>query len=297
MENITHGKILKKFSGKISITFLMLVLENLLRVLEPLALGMAINGLVEKEWLGIYIFLGVEVGMIVVGTLRRFYDTRAYGAIYREISEDISGEAIENHDDLSPAIGRADLLKEVIDFFENELPMGLSSVFAIGGALIMLFIIAPLTGTVAVGAALLIGLVFLLSKKRMISLNKLINNELEARARVFMSRQKEKLEGHFGSLVKHRIALSDLEARNFGLTYMFVVLMIAFSLYDSVLLIGANMGDVFAIITYASQFAEGVIILPYMYQQYIRTQEITGRLKDAPAIEEAEEPAKEVQEL
>lgn len=282
MEQVTHGEILKKFRSKISITFLMLVLENLLLILEPLALGMAINGLVEKEWAGIYIFLSVELGMIAVGTLRRFYDTRAYGSIYQEISENISSEAMENHDDLSPAIGRADLLKEVVDFFENELPMGLTSVFAIGGALIMLFVIAPLTGTMAVGAALLIGLVFMLSKKHMIFLNKVINNELEARARVFMSRQKQKLESHFSSLVKHRIALSDLEARNFGLTYVFVVLMIVFALYDSVVLIGADMGGVFAIVTYASQFAEGVIALPYMYQQYIRTQEITDRLQTGP---------------
>lgn len=289
MERITHLSIFKKYKGRISVTFFILVLENLLQLLEPLVLGFAINGLTSKDWSGVYAFLGVELAIVTVGVIRRYYDTRAYGSIYKEISEDIAGAAVERDEDLSPAIGRADLLKEVIDFFENELPMGIASVFAVVGAFVMLFVLSPNIGLAGLMAALSIALIFLLSKKRMVKLNKLMNNELEKRARTFMSRKRAALKRHFSGIVRFQIALSDLEARNFGLSYVFVILLIAYALYETVAVQQALIGDVFAILTYASQFAEGVLVLPFMYQQYIRTQEITGRLSTSKAVQEAAE--------
>ena len=281
MEHVSHSTILRKYAGRISITFFILVIENLLLLLEPFILGVAINGLTARDWDGVFLFLGLEVAITVIGVIRRFYDTRAYGGIYREIGNDISVAAIEKQDDLSPAIGRADLLQEVVDFFENEMPMGFASVFAIVGALVMLFVLSPLVGLVGLGAGVGIGTIFVFSRHRIKFLNKIMNDELEARARIFLNRQREPLAAHFANLVRQKISLSDLEARNFGLSYLFVVVMIAFALYQSVAVEQASIGIVFAVLTYTSQFAQGVLVLPMMYQQYIRTAEITGRISGA----------------
>ncbi len=291
MEHVSHSTILRKYAGRISITFIILIIENLLLLLEAFILGVAINGLTVRDWDGVLLFLGLEVAITIVGVIRRFYDTRAYGSIYREIGNDISVTAIENQDDLSPAIGRADLLQEVVDFFENEMPMGFASVFAIVGALVMLFVLSPLVGLVGLGAALGIGAIFVFSRHRIKSLNKIMNDELESRARVFLDRQREPLAAHFANLVRQKISLSDLEARNFGLSYLFVILMIAFALYQSVAVDQTSIGNVFAILTYTSQFAQGVLVLPMMYQQYIRTAEITGRIS-AGAEQEVEQAEK-----
>lgn len=280
MQSVSHLEILKTYRGRISITFFVLVIEHLLLLLEPLVIGIAINGLAARDWSGVYSFIGLEMLVIMIGVARRLYDTRAYGGIYKNIGQAISTTAIRDHEDLSPAISRADLLQEVVDFFENELPMALGSSIAILGALIMLFVLSPLVGAVAITSAIAIGTIFVLSRTRIKSLNKLVNDELEARARLFMARETRPLLAHFVTLVRHRISLSGLEARNFGLSYLFVVLLIAFALYQSVAVSQASIGDVFAVLTYAAQFAEGVIILPMMYQQYVRTTEITGRITD-----------------
>ncbi|MEX0299122.1 MAG: ABC transporter six-transmembrane domain-containing protein, partial [Kordiimonas sp.] len=50
MQAISHLSILKKYKGRISVTFFILVLENLLQILEPLVLGFAINGLTTGSW-------------------------------------------------------------------------------------------------------------------------------------------------------------------------------------------------------------------------------------------------------
>ncbi len=267
MEKISHAMILKTYQGRISLTFVILIIEHLLLLLEPLAIGMAINDLTRQTWFGVYLFLGLEVAVILVGVLRRRYDTRAYGSIYREIGQNLSTKAIEDHEDLSPAIGRADLLQEVVDFFENELPMAVGAGISIIGALIMLLVLSPSAGVFALGSALAIAAIFVLSRKRIKSLNALVNDELEARAGLFMKRDRAPLLAHFTKLVGHRISLSDLEARNFGLSYLFVVLLIAFALYQAVAVSQSAIGDVFAVLTYAAQFTEGVIVLPLMYQQ------------------------------
>ena len=285
MKTISHASIFKTYRGRISVTFALLVLEHLLLLMEPFVIGLAINALTEQVWTGVYVFIGLEVLVILVGVVRRMYDTRAYGGIYREMGQNISLRAIEDHDDLSPAIKRADLLQEVVDFFENELPMALGSSIGIIGALGMLFWLSPKVGAVALVSALAIAAIFIFSRNRIKYLNALLNDELEARARLFMNREPKPLLAHFTQLVSHRIGLSGLEARNFGISYLFVVLMIALALYQSVAVAQASMGDVFAVLTYAAQFSEGVIILPFMYQQYVRTSEITGRITDGMAAE------------
>lgn len=285
MKHVSHSAILQKYAGRISVTFLILIIENLLLLLEPFVLGVAINGLVVQDWNGVFIFLALEVAITAIGVMRRFYDTRAYGSIYREIGAEISASAIEEQDDLSPAIGRADLLQEVVDFFENEMPMGFASGFAIVGALVMLFVLAPEVGLAGLLAAIGIGAIFVLSRRRIKALNRLMNDELEARARIFMKRKRAPLVAHFANLVQQKIGLSDLEARNFGLSYLFVIFLIAFALYQSVAVRQSSIGDVFAVLTYASQFAQGVIVLPMMYQQYIRTAEITGRIRGDASTE------------
>ena len=285
MKHISHSAILHKYAGRISVTFLVLIFENILFLLEPFVLGVAINGLTENSWQGVYIFLLVEVAIVVVGVIRRFYDTRAYGHIYREISEDISAEAIRDEEDLSPAIGRADLLQEVTDFFEKELPMAFGSVFSIVGAMVMLFLLSPGVGVAGIIAGGVIGLVFALSRRRIKWLNARINDELEARARIFMARRREGLDRHFSGIVRHSISLSDLEARNYGLSYLLVIFLITYTLYETVAVQQAPIGNVFAILTYAQQFAQGVLILPMMYQQYIRTAEITGRIRGGSGTE------------
>ena len=287
MTAISHGTILRRYKGRISGTFLILLVENVLQVAEPFVLGLAVDSLTNGTWGGVYAFLGVTLAMVVIGTLRRRYDTRVYGGIYQEMSEEVAQRAIETEDDLSPAIGRASLLKEVVDFFENELPMGFASVFGIVGALVMLLVLAPPVGLVAAGAALAIGAIFGLSKGRMIRLNSMLNDEIEARSRVFMARKREALTGHFAAVVKHTVSLSDLEARNFGLSYVFVIGLITYALYHTVAVMGAPIGSVFSILTYASQFAEGVLVLPFMYQQYIRTSEITGRMSQSAAQDDS----------
>ncbi len=293
METISHASIFKRYKAKISVTFVLLTLEYSLTVLEPLAIGLAINGLVEQSWSGLILFVLIEAAMIATGYVRRRYDTRTYGKIYATLSNREALRAIGKDDDLSPAIGRAGLLKEVIDFFENELPMSLQQVFSILGALVMLLILSPYIGLVSVASAILIGLIYFLSRNHIKSLNARLNDELEARTRKFMARDADMLKGHFADIVKFSVGLSDIEARNFGLSHLFVAFLIAYALYETVAVQGANVGDVFTVIMYVSQFAGGVLILPFMYQQYLRTSEITGRLgadENEQEVQKAKEP-------
>ena len=75
-----------KNKKKISITFLLVILELISNLLLPLFIGYAINDLLTKKYDGL-IILGILTGLsIVIGSLRRFYDSRVYSKVYKSIS-------------------------------------------------------------------------------------------------------------------------------------------------------------------------------------------------------------------
>jgi hypothetical protein len=69
--------IFKRFRASILITFSLLSLENVLMVLTPFVLGLAIDGLLDGDLMPTLLLGGLLLAEIVIGTGRRFYDTRS----------------------------------------------------------------------------------------------------------------------------------------------------------------------------------------------------------------------------
>ena len=82
---------------------------------------------------------------------------------------------------------------------------------------------------------------------------------------------------HLGRLARWRIHLSDLEAANFAIVDLMLVALIIGAIVITVET-GMSVGEVFAILTYLLDLAEGLIVLPLTYMQSIRAREIGGRM-------------------
>ena len=59
----------------------------MLGVAVPFVMGLAINDLIEGHMRGVWLFVALEVSALLVGTLRRLYDTRVYAGIYTDIAD------------------------------------------------------------------------------------------------------------------------------------------------------------------------------------------------------------------
>ena len=262
------------YRPKILATMGLLTAERLCAVAVPFVLGVAINDLIAGSFRGVWMLAVLEIAVLTTGTLRRLFDTRVYAGIYTDIADQ---QARKMHLPVTKRAARLQLGRELVDFFEWELPQLAASLIGITGAFAMLLYMMPSIGSVSVLVGLLIGLIFFFSKRRMLGLNTLLNNELERQVTVLESAKDFGRRLHLGRLARWRIHLSDLEARNFALAELMLVALIICAVVLTVRS-GMSIGEVFAVLTYLINLAEGLIVLPWIYQQSIRMQEIGGRM-------------------
>ncbi len=270
----TLAGIWKTYRMKISGTMSLLFVERLLGVAVPFVLGVAINDLIDGSFRGIWWLVGLEVAALTIGTIRRLYDTRVYAGIYT----DIAGEtAQKTHLSVSRRSARLGLARELVDFFEWELPELFAALIGVAGALTMLIYLLPTVGGLSVVVGIVVGIIFAVSRGRMFNLNKLLNNELERQVTMLESGREFSRWRHLLSLARWRIHLSDLEATNFAIAELFLSALIVGAVVITVRT-GLSVGEVFAVLTYLISVAENLIVLPWTYQQSIRAREIGGRI-------------------
>ena len=276
------GSIVKRFAGSILITFSLLSFENVIMVLTPFVLGLAIDGLIDGAyapiiWLGVLLIVG-----IVIGTGRRLYDTRCYGRIYAELASENAANGWKEGRSISSLSARSEQIEEMVSFVEGELVESYNAVIKIAGALIMLALVDIRLLLGCVIAAILIGLVYVISHKRIYRFNRGLNDQHDKQVLALDTRSSAKTKSHFAKLVRWNIRLSDLEARNFALIDLVATMLILGSLWVAVDGV-ATPGSVFIILAYVLEFVEGSYLLPLAFQQFVRLNEIASRLTLSPS--------------
>ncbi len=277
---LTHGSIFRRYWVLITGTLVLLALENTITVLVPYLMGAAIDGLIAKDNSALFVFFWTVMAGLVIGILRRLYDTRIYGRIHKETAGEIIAKEINRDANVSKMTARANFVSEFAEFFELHLPAALMAGFMLVGSVVMLAVISPILSLGTVLVAAITGLTFFFSRKRIQRLNAALNDEMEQQVDVLTLRDNAKVAHHFSALVRWRIRLSDLEARNFGISFFCALVLLSVAVYILVAVEGKSAGQAFAGLTYILQFTEASIILPYTYQSFLRTTEISKRLSD-----------------
>ncbi len=278
MKKLSLRGIFNRYRWKITFTFALLAVENVLNLLVPFTLGLAINDLIDHKYNGVIYFVAICLIKLVIGVARRFYDTRTYSKIYVDTaSETVESEQKKNSSD-SKTVNRSNLIEEITAFFEHELAQGFTSLFGVVGSVVMLSIFDY---KLLIGAAISVVLIFavyMFSENKIYFFNQSMNDELEKHVDIISSKKNNIINEHFSSLAKWRIKLSDLESINFGLIEFILFSLIIFTLSIAVTTGNPTPGGIFSILAYVIEFADGVYMLPYIYQQKIRLNEIISRI-------------------
>ncbi len=271
--------IFKRFKWKISITFSMLVIENVFKVLQPLVLGIAINDLINKSNDGLWLFCILYSASFLIGVIRRYYDTRAYTSIYTVIASEVAAIQNQKNISVSTIAARSSLIKELVDFFEYDVTQAFTSLISVVGALVMLALFDWWIFGACLITILLIFIIYMLSNKKIYDYNIGLNDELEHRITVLETREQLGIVKHFRNIARWMVKMSDLETLNFGIIEILLFVLAIFALYVSASAVNATAGGIFSIITYILEFSNGIFMLPIVFQQLIRLQEISARLK------------------
>ena len=275
---ITIISLFKRFKKKISLTSFLVVIESILNLLFPLFIGFAINSLLDKSYTGIIALGGLGILELLVGSGRRYYDTRAYSTIYKTLSKEMVEREQKNDSPVSATAARASLLIEFIEFLENSLPAIIGSFLGLFGILAIIFSLSRPVFWASVGLFVFMSLVYVASGKKNFEFNKGYNDQLEKQWAALSEKKMGNIERHFQKMMYWNIKLSDLETLNYAVIWIGIIGLLV---YAPIVVVDSgvtNYGLVFSVLMYVFQYVESVVMLPYFVQQIIRLQEISGRL-------------------
>lgn len=133
--------------AKLSATFSLVALENVLFLLYPMVGSFAVNAVLNHQvWHALAYALMVLV-IWVVGSLRRAVDTRSFVRIYASLAvRAIVAE--KQKGTTSSATAHAMLARQFVDFFEEHLPILITASFTVFGSVIMLLAIEFWSGVI-----------------------------------------------------------------------------------------------------------------------------------------------------
>lgn len=277
---VSVGSLARRFRWRVAGTLTLVVLESVAFLLFPLALGWTIDGLIDDDYAGLIGLAALTTVALVIASARRFFDTRAYSSMYRTIATEMVEREQSAGSPVSTISARSTLLVEFVEFMEESMPMIIGSAISIGGTIIILFATDVGVGAAALGLIVLVAIVYAATARRNTSLHRGYNDELERQVHSIETASTPAIIGHFRSLMRWRVQLSDLETLNYAVIFVGVI---ALLIYAPVELVsdGAQYGAVFASMVYVLQFIEDVLTAPLHLQQLIRLSEIGDRLRNA----------------
>ena len=278
MTNFSINSLLLRFRWKILFTFALVTLEALTGILFPLLIGIAIDGLLEDSIDGVLYLSIAGVAALIVGSARRFYDTRIYSGIYCRITPEMIQNETNKDASVSRISARTGLLTEFVEFLENSMPEMINALISVVG---ILAIIATLNIDVFFACLSILGLIvfiYTITGKFNYKLNTKYNNQLEKQVDVLTARDSIAIKSFYQELMRWNVKLSDLETINYFVIWVGVI---AVFIYTPITVIGAGIlsyGLVFSIIMYVFDYTGSIVSFPLFIQQAIRLKEISARL-------------------
>ncbi|MDZ4834010.1 MAG: ABC transporter six-transmembrane domain-containing protein [Candidatus Melainabacteria bacterium] len=266
---------------RISATYLLSTLENFFNLLYPFATGMAINGLLKDEYFGLGLFLGTWMLHLAVGVLRQRYDTRVFCDIYAQLASRMVLSQHRAGVATTQIVARATLSREIVDFFERDIPLIITSLVSFVGAVIMLFFYDVQIGLACLALVMPISLLSRHYAKRTLHLNTQLNDQREREVAVLESGDPSQIKKHYNLLSIWQVRLSDAEATNWGMIESAMIGLAAWVIYRAVNLDDAGAGTIYAIIAYLWNFVSSLATVPFLVQQLSRLKDISHRVHEA----------------
>ncbi len=273
------GGLIRRFWRKAALTWVLVVLDAAALVSIPVAIGWAVDGLMNDSWEGVLKLGGICFALLLVGSSRRFYDTRAYGEIYCVVADEVVEAERRKGRSLSTVSARVSLFKEFVDFLEESVPALLNEFIGLFGTLAIIALIDLRVFFVCLGAAVFTVVIYGLSGGRIFRLNRGVNDETEKQVAILESGDRREVARHFQLLTRWRIRMSDLDTLNYSLIWLALSGALIYTVVAVATSGAATMGQVVSAVMYVFGFIEAVLSFPFYYAQLIRLREIAGRLE------------------
>ena len=270
-----------KYRRPILLTYIVTLLENLFQLFYPSLTGLAVNGLLKHDFIGLALLLGVWFVHTITGVFRQRYDTRVFTSIYTDLATRTIADQEKMGVSTSQIVARSSLSREFVTFFERDIPATVNSVFGLLGALVLLLFYDAWSAAFCL--MLLIPLAFLNRgySKRTLTLNRGLNDQLEREVTMLTRRKPTRVLGHYRLLARWRIRLSDTEAMNWGVMELFSIALSAAVIIRVASLQHLEPGTIYAMLAYLWNFIASLDHVPTLVQQLSRLKDIAQRMNES----------------
>jgi hypothetical protein len=120
-------------------TYALTIIEDLLELSYPWATGLAINSLLVQDYRMIAPVMIAWVLHTTIGCGRQMYDTRLYTEVYNTIVIDTVLRQRQSGIEPTRVAARSAMSRELVTFFEKDMPVVLNALVSIVGSAAVLF--------------------------------------------------------------------------------------------------------------------------------------------------------------
>jgi ABC-type multidrug transport system fused ATPase/permease subunit len=276
---------IRPFRWRISLTYALTFIEDLLELSYPWATGLAIDGLLDQNFWMAAPIIAAWILRSAIGLARQMYDTRLYTDVYNSIVTDTILRQRAAGIEATSVAARSAMSREFVTFFEKEVPVVVTSLIGVVGSAVILFYYDLVIG--AVTAALFIP-VYVMNRgymRRSLLYNEGLNDQLEREVQLIEKVDEGAIRHHFEQVRCWRVKLSDAEAVNWTTIEVLSILVFIIVLVRATYLPNTETGDIFAILVYVWRLMENLDNVPQIVQQLTRLQDIGKRIEAGASIE------------
>lgn len=268
----------RRHRKKLLLTFLLVVVENVMYLLYPLLAGFAINAILSGRALHAMLYAGMVFIMWAIGAARRSVDTRTFARIYAELAVPVILTQRSENQGASTIAARVTLSREFVDFFEKHLPVLITSIASITGAAVMLLAIEFWTGIACIAILVFFGGFLPGFTRKNEALFVRLNNRLEKEVGFVSTASAPALAKHYGVLAGLRIRLSDREAMGYLAIGCVTALLFAMTILYMTLNGVHDAGHIYSVMTYMWMFAMSLDDGPQLLEKYSQLKDIGRRV-------------------
>jgi ABC-type multidrug transport system fused ATPase/permease subunit len=278
---------LAKYRGSIFLAFSFIVIEKAAWIIEPTVFGNVIDAMIEavasppkgSPIIPLLIWIGIFGINSVVGTYRRSRDENIFLAIYNDLVINIARKMKKGSKNASRAAARAELTREVVNFYQYRVPDLVEQGIDIGGAVIALTLFDWRLG--ATCATILVPMFFIsrLYNKRVTNFQKQIHDQQEDVYNVYSTNDVEQVQAYYVEMAKWKQKIANWGALNFGILRLFLLGIFLVILYVAIDLDDFTTGNIYAIAAYVWTFVTSSEYLPEQLESMASVKDIGERLQ------------------
>ena len=272
------AQIIRARRAAVARTYTLTLLENVCTLAYPALTGLAVDDLLKRDFTGLTWLVAVWLVHLALSFARQRIDTRVFMGLYADVASHIVGEQQEQGHGTRKVSARVEMVRDVVGFFEKEVPAMVHNVLAVVGSLAMLFTYDVDAGFIAMAVLLPMFVVNAWYWGRALRLNRTINNQIEREVDDIESGSAFRVRRHFRLLRRWRVRLSDTESWTWGVTELATIVALVLILVDFTQSPAFTAGAIYAVLAYIYDYLEGLNQVPTVVNSLARLRDVRARL-------------------